>query len=102
MRLAGVRNRVADARPIDAAITRIGDHLHLHHLGMIRAVVVHDVEDRDAFVRGGPQRAWGEHQIAVAADAHRQTSMLLVRQRRAKAGPRKIAQPITPASPIYW
>ncbi len=42
---------------LDAAAAAVGHRLQVHELLMIGAVVVHDVEHRDAVVRRRPQRA---------------------------------------------
>src|SRR4029077_2208353 len=42
--------------------------LKVHVFLVIGTIVVHHVEDRDAVMRGSPQRAWHEHQVAVALD----------------------------------
>ena len=45
------------ARPIDAALVPVGHPLQVHDFLMIGAVVVHDVQQRNAVMRGGPQDA---------------------------------------------
>ena len=53
---------------------------------MIGAVVVHHIEDRDAMMRGRPQRAGHEHQVAIALDRNADPSVPLVGERGARRG----------------
>ena len=49
--------------------------LDVHHFLVIRAVVVHHAQQRDAVVRRRPERARRVHQIAVGLDAHREPAV---------------------------
>ena len=68
--------------PLDVAIVFRCEHLHVHALLMIGAVVVHDVQHRDLVMRGGPQDSGRVVQIAVALNVDGQAAVFLVRQRR--------------------
>src|SRR5580704_1687519 len=70
----GIRNAASMAR---------GHGLQIHIFLMVGAVVVKDVEHRNAMVRRRPQRTRHEHEIAVAAECERQAPMLLVCEGRA-------------------
>jgi len=85
---------VADLHAIYAAAVAIRHNLHLHHLLMIGAIVVHDGEQRNAVMRGGPENSRRVHQIAVALDVHRQAAVLAVRESRANRGWRAIADAV--------
>ncbi len=74
----GIRDAAGDPHAIDPALAPVGDHLHLHHFHVIGAVVMHDVEQRDALVRGGPKDARPEHEVTVTDDAHTEAAILLV------------------------
>ena len=50
-----------------------------------------DEEQRDLVVRGGPQHARAEVEVAVTDDRHRQPAELLVRERAADRGRRVVA-----------
>ena len=52
---------------------------------------MHDVEQRDALVRRGPEDAWPEHEIAVPDEAHTEPSIFLVGERSAERGGRYVA-----------
>ena len=69
---------------VDAALPAVGNRLQLHDLRVIAAVVVHDVEKRNALVRGGPENAGAEHQIAVADEADAEAAVLLIGERGAE------------------
>ena len=69
-------------RHIAAMPRRHGDEVHVFLV--IGAVVLHDIEDRNLVMRGGPQRAGIEHEVAVAAERHREAAVLLVGKRRAE------------------
>src|SRR5271166_459795 len=92
---AGVINRGANLGAIDSAAVAIGHDLHLHDLLMIGAIVVHDRQERNAMMRGGPQNSGSVHQVAVALDIHGQPAVLAVRQGRADRGRRAVADPVT-------
>src|SRR5207253_3570132 len=53
-----------------------------------------DVKQRDAMVSSGPERAWREHQIAIAADRHSQPAVLAVGESGSDAGAREITQAV--------
>jgi len=59
-----------DVRAVRAAIVQGGLLLDEHHFLMVAAVVVHDGEQRDAVMRGGPQDSWRVVQVAIGLDAH--------------------------------
>ena len=69
-----------------AAIVQRGLLFDEHHFLVIAAVVVHDGQQRDAMMRGGPQHAGRVVQIAVGLDVDGQAAMLAIRQRRAHRG----------------
>ena len=76
--------------------SRAGGHvLHVHQLLMIRAIVVHDVQHRNAMMRGRPENAGGVVQIAVALDVDADAAVLLVGQRRAHRGRSAVADAIS-------
>ena len=85
-------------RAIHAAIVLVRHALHLHHFLMIGAVVVHDAQQRNAVMRGGPQDSRRIHQVAVALDVDREPAMLAIGQRRAHRGRRAVADAV-PALP---
>jgi hypothetical protein len=43
-----------DAGAVDPAIVTVGHNLHLHNLLVIRPVIVHDRQQRNVVMRGGP------------------------------------------------
>ena len=75
---------------VDAAIVLVGHALQLHDLLMIRAVVVHHGEQRDAMMRGGPQDSVSHHQIAVGLNGNAEPAMFLVGDGGSQRGRRKI------------
>ena len=85
---------VADMRAVDAPLALRGHRLHVHDFLVIGAVVMYDVQQRDAVMRGRPERAWREHQVAVAADRDGQAAVLAMGQGRPNAGARQIAQAV--------
>src|SRR5260221_9069414 len=85
----------ADSRAIHAAAVAIGHDLHLHHLLMIGAIVVHDGQQRNAVMRRGPQNAGCVHQVPVALDVHGNAAVLFVGQGRADRGRRAVADSVS-------
>ena len=61
----------------------IGHALDVHDLLMIRTIVVHDAEQRNAMVCRGPNGSRRIHEIAVILNAHAKSSVLAVRKRGA-------------------
>ena len=59
---------------------------------IVRLVVVHHHEQRDAVLGRGPQRARGHQHIAVGLNRHRELAATLERQRRANRCARTVAQ----------
>jgi hypothetical protein len=65
-------------RALEAAVTAVGHELHGHDLLVIRAIVVHQIENRNLMMRGRPQHAVGHHEIAIGLNANAQPPVLLV------------------------
>ncbi len=83
-------------------LVRGGHVLDVHALLMIGAIVVHDAEQRDLVMRGGPQDAGRVVQIAVALDVDGQAAVFAVGQRRADRGRSAVADAVSrPAPPMY-
>ena len=61
-----IGDRGTDIRASHAAIVPVGHTLEMHHFLMVRPVIVHDIENRDAVMRRRPQNPWGIHEIAIA------------------------------------
>src|SRR5439155_25236692 len=59
----GIFNRRADSRVGYAALMAIGHALDVHDLLMIRTIVVHDAEQRNAMVCRGPNGSRRIHEI---------------------------------------
>ena len=78
-------------RVLDAAAEPRRHRGEVHVFLMVGAIVVHDVEQRDAMVRGGPQRARHEHEVAIAAERDGEPAVALVGERRADRGRRVVA-----------
>src|SRR5712692_3981703 len=77
----GVLERRADVGAGDAAIVAVAHALQVHDLLVVRAVVVHDTQHRDAVMGGGPQNARRVHQIAVVLDTDGKSPMFAVGER---------------------
>ena len=78
----------------DAAFGARGHVLHVHQLLMIGAVVVHDGQQRNLVMRGGPKDAGSVVEIAVALDVDADAPVFAIGQRRANRGGRLIADAI--------
>ena len=82
--------RIVDGRPDgrtrDAALVPIRHPLDVHDLLMVRAVVVHQGEQRDLVMRGRPPDTRRVEEVAVALNVHRDSALLLVGERTAHGG----------------
>src|SRR5260370_35660884 len=81
----------ADPGPVDSAIVPVGHPLHVHQLFVIRPIIVHDAQQRNAMMRRRPQHRRHKHKIAVILNTHREAALLPVRQRRAQPGRRVVS-----------
>ncbi len=87
----GVLERGADIGLLHAAAVPRRHRQEVHVFLVIGAVVVDDVEHRDLVVRGGPQGAGIEHEVAIAAKGDGETAVLLVGERGAERSRQVIA-----------
>ena len=78
----------------DAAAVPVGHDLDLHNLLMVRAVVVHDAQERDFVMRRRPQDSWGVHQIAIVLNIDGQAAILPVCERSAYRGWRAVSDSV--------
>ena len=85
-RIVNIRifKRCADSGIGDAPLMAVGHPLDMHDLLMIGTVVVHDAEQRNAMMCGGPQRARSVHEITVILYADAKPAILPVRKRGAE------------------
>src|SRR5260221_5520834 len=60
--------------------------LHVHRFLVIATIVVHDREQRNLVLDGGPQHARSEHHVTVGLEVHREATECAISQRRADAG----------------
>src|SRR5262249_1477727 len=55
-----------------------GHDLNLHQLLMVGAIVVHDDQQRNAMMRGGPENPWSKHQVAIILNANGEAAVLAI------------------------
>src|SRR5207247_1782500 len=65
--------------------------LQMHELLMVRAVVVHDVKNRNPVMRGGPQNTRRVEQVSVRLERHREESLLTIGKRDTQCAANAIA-----------
>src|ERR1700746_154174 len=70
----------ADVGFSDAAIMAQRHPLNMHDFLVVSAVIMHDTEERNRMVRGGPEHTGCVHQIAVILNRNAQATILFVRQ----------------------
>ncbi len=95
----GTRYRCAGAAVCDPAAVPVSHDLNLHDFLMVGPVVVHDVQHRNAVVRGRPQDSRGVHQIAVVLNIHGQPAIFAVCECGAHRGWRPITNSIATCIP---
>src|SRR5229473_6279147 len=76
-------DRRADPAPSDIAMVLAGHALDLHHLSVVRPVVVHDGQHGNPVMGGRPQDARLIHQVTIALEIKGYATMLAVCERRA-------------------
>ena len=79
----GILEGGSDMRAIDAAIVAVGHALHVHHFFVVRAIVVHHAQHRNAMMRRCPQHCRSEEQVAVILNADGQAAILFICERSA-------------------
>src|SRR3954471_1806400 len=57
-----------DMDPVDTAAAAVGRALDSHHLLVVRAIVMHERQNRDAVMGGGPQDAGRVHHVPIRLD----------------------------------
>jgi len=87
----GIVKGRADSAVINPALVPVGHTLEVHELLMIRAIVVHDAQERDLVMRGGPQDSRGVHDIAIILEVDSQASVLSIGKRRTGGGRSAVA-----------
>ena len=90
----GLGDGVADVGAIDTALPFGRHHLDEHDFLVVGAVVMNQVQQRNAVMCRRPQCAWGEQQVAVAADRYGQSPVPAMRERGTDAGAGEIAKPV--------
>src|SRR5439155_26378524 len=73
----GIVLRGSNMDAVPAAIPAVGDALYTHDLLVIRAIVMHDHQDRDATMSRRPQLAVGDHEIPVRLNGNREPAVFL-------------------------
>ncbi len=69
----------------------VGHALDVHEFLVVRAIVLHDLQERNMVMGHGPQNSRGIHHVSVTVDADGQPAMLLVRKRGARGSRRAVA-----------
>ncbi len=64
----------------------------MHDFLMVAAIIVHDRQQRDFMMRGGPQRARRVHHVAVALERHGEAAKRLAAMRGANGSWQAIAE----------
>src|SRR5437016_861665 len=94
----GILQRGADGGLSHTPLMSVCHPLYVHRLLVIRAVVVHDAQERNVMVGGRPQNARGVHQVAVVLNRYGEPAVPAVGQRTAYRSRRAVADTV-PAPP---
>src|SRR5882762_2089681 len=67
----------------NSAVMPVRHALNMHELLVVTAIVVHDAEQRNLVVRGGPQNPGGVHQVSIALDGNGEAAVFFIGEGRA-------------------